>query len=691
MSKRQGTDEATFRAIYELRRGNFTRTVEVAQEALQENPQDFWAAFCACVAFGYLDERLDVVHYLQRLENIEEHSPYLAYLQAYVALWLSDTEKALWYWTRLLEIPEGWLAKELISQSRDFEKLIKKAQSGDISDFIILPEFFSSLDFSYETTSGLQMNFTESNLDEENFSLEEFLSQMLTAYTSEILELTEQNEPKIEQQENFAEQLTKDIHDSVDSSFHLQKESSENLLAPSAKAQEHLQKFREDKIKKEQKFLEKDRQALQSLQKEHQENNFEQTSQELAVNKNNLTQQEKAGQETIAMQQSIETKPLEKNQTQKSGDEEAKKTISSGNKEESTLVDATLQEKEPRTTSPADKEQEVQKEENKILTEKKTEEIVSPVDKKLDQEKTIIIATEDDYEIIDSSALELLPEQQEDDPQHSIWLSAKKDPKTKQFHKKEKKSWYEPPQTMRKKRSFNINKRFLYFFSLSFLFVFVIFFLFLFKESLQTQWNHFFAQKQNILEWQQLKINEWANVVSQNKDSQYIYQDRQQLIDDFELAKKIIGEGKINQARFLLQRIILSNADFKSKEKSKIFLDFIPSVSYQDFHDPITLKKMSTQPNFYFNSVVLVEGKILKEVDGNNGKILSALVSESEEKYLLDAFLPVVGKEKNRFAYKDFYKNKEENKEKMAILFGKFKGLIGQPPKIYLELEKIWY
>lgn len=688
MSEKSGTDEATFRSIYELRRGNFTRTVEAAKEALQENPQNFWAAFSACVAFGYLDERLDVVQYIKILENIEEHSPYLAYLQAYVALWLSDTEKALWYWTRLLDIPQGWLAKELISQSRDFEKLIKKAQAGDISDFIILPDFFSSLDFSYENTSGMQMNFTEANLEENDFSLEEFLSQMLTAYTSEVLELAEQNETELEQQNHFAEQLTEDVNDYFESSSNSEKEKSKDIilesdieeneeiveasLKPSAKTQKHLDQFKKEKMKKEQEIFEKDREALQALQND----NFEQTSEEPSLKKLEKDHDQKTKQELKKEHASSVVTPLEETGLQK---EEAlaypKKDV--GTKEE---VSSFTNTNSPQENSQAEMEKE-------SLAEKD----IPPFDEKdISKEKTLVIATSEDYEILESNLHENPLE--EKGSKKEAWLAAEKKKIPQQSYQREKKDdWFEPPQATLKRRYPKIDKRFLYFFSLSTFFILLLSLLVIFEKPLRTQLNNIFTEKENTLEWHKLKINEWANVVSQSKDSQYSYKDRQQLIDDFEMAKKIIGEGKVNQARFLLQRIILSNADFKSKEKSKIFLNFIPNVSYQDFHDPIALKNISKYSNFYFDSIVLIEGKIFKEVDGDNGKILSALVNEDKEKYLVDAFLPTAKREKNWLPYQEYHKKQENNKEKMAILFGKFKGLIGQPPRIYLELEKIWY
>lgn len=500
-----GKDKITSRAIHELRRGNFAQALALSDEALGNNNEDFWAAFCACVAAGYLDKRQAFVAYLSELERIQEDSPYLAYLQAYLSLWLSDTEKALWYWTRIVEMPEGWLAKELVSLSRNSRRLLEKAQTGNISDFILFPEFFSTLDEGYNSSDfgkGMQIDFAA--------------------------------EEKLQDNVQKDQERKKENH-----------ETEEEVLFNTVKINEEELQFTND--------------------------------------------------------ENIETNANMANKVFLRADESAEENYSSSQ------YFSSASEKPGR----------------RYLREK---------------------------------------------PKPSIW---------KRYFINEKTNSLKP---------------------------LVYIFLGLFATGLAVLFYQVFlsqkifftkkpvSQEKNISkEIQNLQIGEWANVLSKGKDSEYKYTNREQLVKDFDDAKKIIREGKVNHARYLLQRILLSNADFKSKEKSRIFLGFIPDVSYQDFSDPVGLDDISKEPLFYANSVVLLEGKILKEQDVDNGKILSALVTENKQDYLIDAFLPIEVKEKNWLPYKDFKKKQAENKDKQAILFGKFKGLIGKQNKIYLQLDKIWY
>ena len=193
--------------------------------------------------------------------------------------------------------------------------------------------------------------------------------------------------------------------------------------------------------------------------------------------------------------------------------------------------------------------------------------------------------------------------------------------------------------------------------------------------------------------WKNLRIEEWAALVNtQTSDKEkFEYKNKDDLIEDFELAKKKLSEKKINQSRYLLQKILNSNADFKSKEKSKIFLSFIPEPDYQEFSDPVMPDKLVKSQAFYFDSIVLWQGTVLNIKDVDNGKEIRLLIKSDSEDYIVEAFLPGIEKKSNWMPFGEYQKGKDmKEKKTQAIVYGKFKGLIGKQKNIYLELIKLW-
>lgn len=193
--------------------------------------------------------------------------------------------------------------------------------------------------------------------------------------------------------------------------------------------------------------------------------------------------------------------------------------------------------------------------------------------------------------------------------------------------------------------------------------------------------------------WKDLKIDEWAALINaRNKDNiKYVYKEKEKLIEDFESAKKNLSAKKVNQSRFLLQRILYSNADFKTKEKSKIFLGFIPEPDYQDFTDPVFPEQILKTPEFYQDCLVLWQGSVLKIKEVDNGKEVRLLVRDSTQDYIVDAFLPTNESRSNWLPFSEYQKAQTISEKKpQAIVYGKFKGLIGAQKSIYLELVKLW-
>ena len=209
-----------------------------------------------------------------------------------------------------------------------------------------------------------------------------------------------------------------------------------------------------------------------------------------------------------------------------------------------------------------------------------------------------------------------------------------------------------------------------------------------------TQWRSGDPQKREL--WRDFTIDSSAQLgprpQSNAPSKRYQFENKDKLIEDFELAKKRMGEGRINQARFLLQRIFHSNADFKTREKTRIFLSFIPEPSHEEFSDPVFPGQLIKDPLYYTDSIVLWQGTVVKLEEKEGGRRVKMIVFENEKEYLVEAFLPEEGRSSNWQPYEEFeQKRKElETKKFQAVVYGKFKGLIGPQKIIYLELLKLW-
>ncbi len=90
----------------------------------------------------------------------------------------------------------------------------------------------------------------------------------------------------------------------------------------------------------------------------------------------------------------------------------------------------------------------------------------------------------------------------------------------------------------------------------------------------------------------------------------FIYTDRDSLISIYNTALKKIYQGKVNQARGLLGRLELSNASFEIKERVLLLRNSIPTVGFNDFHDPINIEKITEEAYIYRDAQVLWQGTL---------------------------------------------------------------------------------
>ncbi|HRP69739.1 MAG TPA: hypothetical protein PLY93_09440, partial [Turneriella sp.] len=151
------------------------------------------------------------------------------------------------------------------------------------------------------------------------------------------------------------------------------------------------------------------------------------------------------------------------------------------------------------------------------------------------------------------------------------------------------------------------------------------------------------------------------------KNTLYTYKTREAIIGDFEKAKQQLKEKKVNQARYLLNRLLYSNADFQTREKARTFLGFIPEPAFTEFRDNIPLAKLLKAPKLRADSLLVFSGVVNDAYNDPNGKgsIYKLVVSESDQEYLVHAFS----------AEKIIAGN---TRRQSVQIYGRFKGLVGE-------------
>lgn len=90
-------------------------------------------------------------------------------------------------------------------------------------------------------------------------------------------------------------------------------------------------------------------------------------------------------------------------------------------------------------------------------------------------------------------------------------------------------------------------------------------------------------------------------------------------LDEYELARKKVASGKVNQGRYLLNRIESSNAGFELKERARLMKDFIPILRREEFHDPVDYSTVLKEGAFYLGAQVLWKGRVLSVDQGRDG------------------------------------------------------------------------
>ncbi len=180
-----------------------------------------------------------------------------------------------------------------------------------------------------------------------------------------------------------------------------------------------------------------------------------------------------------------------------------------------------------------------------------------------------------------------------------------------------------------------------------------------------------------------LQVADSAAVMPVGKGARvlYTYRSRDAIISDFEKAKRLLAEKKVNQSRFILQRLIESNADFQSREKARIFLNFIPDLPFAEFNDNILLRDIFADTRARTGSLILLAGELRDASTRAGATTYHLMVREGEREYLVQAF---------RDGNLPEEKLETSGKKSHIQIYGRFRGLIGEQKTVYLEALRVW-
>lgn len=161
----------------------------------------------------------------------------------------------------------------------------------------------------------------------------------------------------------------------------------------------------------------------------------------------------------------------------------------------------------------------------------------------------------------------------------------------------------------------------------------------------------------------------------------YTYRTRDAIIGDFERAKRLLGERKVNQSRFILQRMIESNADFQSREKARTFLNFVPDLPFAEFNDNLLLRDLFADSRARTGSLILLSGELRDAPTRSGATTYHLMVREGEHEYQVQAYRDGSVPEE---------KWQSSGSGSPIQIYGRFRGLVGAQKTVYLEALRVW-
>jgi tetratricopeptide (TPR) repeat protein len=99
----------------------------------------------------------------------------------------------------------------------------------------------------------------------------------------------------------------------------------------------------------------------------------------------------------------------------------------------------------------------------------------------------------------------------------------------------------------------------------------------------------------------------------------FLYNSSAEAIEDYERARRSIGDGYVNRARVLLAKIEMSNAGFEITERARLLRDFIPVVDLSEFKDPVSADEIAAEPFMYRDAQIKWHGRVLSVSEDSTG------------------------------------------------------------------------
>lgn len=161
----------------------------------------------------------------------------------------------------------------------------------------------------------------------------------------------------------------------------------------------------------------------------------------------------------------------------------------------------------------------------------------------------------------------------------------------------------------------------------------------------------------------------------------YRYKTREGIIADFDRAKELLKANKVNQARHLLQRLVHSNADFQTREKSRTFIGFIADPDFAAFNDNLRMKNLFEDIRLRRDSLVVIGGELRDVYAEGNGSLYQFIATENGEEFRVHAYRGETVKEEAKATIAG---------SKTVQVYGRFKGLVGSQQAIYVEALRVW-
>ncbi len=120
----------------------------------------------------------------------------------------------------------------------------------------------------------------------------------------------------------------------------------------------------------------------------------------------------------------------------------------------------------------------------------------------------------------------------------------------------------------------------------------------------------------------------------------FIFADRQAALEAYNRARSLILKKRVNQARYILGKLELSNASFEIKERALLLRSMIPTVPRDQFNDPLHLPTAEAESYIYRDAQILWRGEITSLQHGDETLRFRLLPKRGEDREIIALYSP---------------------------------------------------